>query len=248
MRKIILFCFILFLSAQLFAKKWDISTANNAYQEQQYEKAADEYLNLAEQGVKNFELFYNLGNTYFKLNDIGLARLYYEKAAKFDPLNKDLQENLSMVKANLKDKETIEKTFLETVLQKILFALSINLLAILILIVFILIMASIVFLIISKNNGLRNFSKILIVVFSCIFFILVIMEVWRVRTFYSEDSGIILDETLIAYSGPSEDFPQVFTIHEGLKVSIERYDNDWILIKLPSGNGGWVMKSAIGII
>jgi len=247
-KKLYILLLIVLLSSSLLAEEYDLTAANRAYQNQNYEKAAEEYLKTVDQGVMNFQLFYNLGNTYFKLNNLGYARLYYEKAAKFDPLDRDLRENLAMVKANLKDKEVDQKSFFETVLQKIIFSFSINVLAILILVIFILLMASIVLLIISKEGGLRNLSKILIVILSCIFFILVVMEIWRIRTFYAKDTAIILDETVIAYSGPSQDFQQVFTIHEGLKVTIERFDNDWVLIKLPSGNGGWVTQSSIGVI
>jgi len=247
-KKIYVVVLFVLVSSTLLAEHYDIADANQAYQEQEYGRALQEYMKVADQGVKNFVLFYNLGNTYFKLNNIGNARLYYEKAAKFEPLHKELRENLAMVRANLKDKEVVEKSFIETVLEKIVFALSINILAILILIIFILLMASIVLLIISRNHVVRNVSKILIVIFSCFFFIFVVIEVWRIRTFYSEDQAVILEETVLAYSGPSRDFPQVFTIHEGLKVTIERYDNDWALIKLPSGNGGWVMQSSIGVI
>lgn len=248
MKKVYIVVLILLFSSILIAEDYDISAANQAYQNQEYKEAAEEYMTFVNSGVKNFELFYNLGNTYFKLNDIGQARLYYEKAARFDPLHKDLRDNLAMVKANLKDKEISQKTFIETVFEKVFFAFSINLLAILILIVFILLIASIVLLIISKQGALRNFSKILIVILSCIFFIFIVIEIWRVQAFYADDAAVILDETVIAYSGPSQDFPQVFTIHEGLKVTIERFDNEWVLIKLPSGNGGWIIQSSIGVI
>lgn len=95
---------------------------------------------------------------------------------------------------------------------------------------------------------MKRIVKIFLVILAVIFFLVTVTEVMRIRDFYTDDSAVILDETVIAYSGPSDDFPQVFTIHDGLKVSIERFDNDWVLIKLPSGNGGWVLTSTLGII
>ena len=118
----------------LCAKKYDLSAANTAYQEQNYQQAEEEYMKLVSEGVKNFELFYNLGNTYFKLNDLGNARLYYEKAAKFEPLNTELNENIAMLMANIKDKEEVNRSFVETLLRKIYFAFSINLLGIFVLV------------------------------------------------------------------------------------------------------------------
>jgi tetratricopeptide (TPR) repeat protein len=249
MKKIIYILSILLLIPLLiFAKEYDLTAANSAYQEQNYQKAKEEYMKLANEGVKNYELFYNLGNTYFKLNDPGNARLYYEKAAKFKPLDAELNENIAMLLASIKDKEEVERSFIETLLRRIYYAFSINLLGVFILIFFILMMAFIVLLIMSRSMVIKRLVKIFLVVFAVIFFIAAMTEVMRIRDFYSDNNAVILDEVVIAYSGPSEDFPQIFTIHEGLKVSIERFDNDWVLIKLPSGNGGWILTSALGII
>jgi len=249
MKKLIFILSILLLIPLLLcAKEYDITAANSAYQEQNYQKAQEEYMKFANEGVKNFELFYNLGNTYFKLNDLGNARFYYEKAAKFEPLNKELNANIAMLMASMKDKEEVERSFVETLLRKIYYTLSINLLGVLVLISFIIMMAFVVILIMSRSAILKRVVKILLVIFAVIFFLITVTEVMRIRDFYAEDSAVILDETVIAYSGPSDDFPQVFTIHDGLKVSIERFDNDWVLIKLPSGNGGWVLTSTLGII
>lgn len=247
-KNIFILSILLLIPLLLCANEYDITAANSAYQEQNYQKAEQEYMKIVTDGVKNYELFYNLGNTYFKLNDLGNARLYYEKAAKFEPLNKELNENVAMLLASIKDKEEVERSFIETLLRKIYYAFSINLLGVFVLISFILIMAFIVLLIMSRSAILKRIVKILLVIFAVIFFLVTVTEVMRIRDFYTDDFAVILDETVIAYSGPSEDFAQVFTIHEGLKVLIERFDNDWVLIKLPSGNGGWILTSALGII
>ncbi|HHI88111.1 MAG TPA: tetratricopeptide repeat protein [Candidatus Cloacimonetes bacterium] len=249
MKKIIYILSILILIPLLLcAKEYDLTAANSAYQEQNYQKAEEEYMKLVNEDVENFELFYNLGNTYFKLNNLGNARLYYEKAAKFKPLNAELNENIAMLLASIKDKEEVERSFIETLLRKIYYAFSINLLGVFIVIFFIVMMAFIVFLIMSRSAVFKRIVKVFLVIFAVIFFLVTVIEVMRIRDFYSDNNAVILNEVVIAYSGPSEEFPQVFTIHEGLKVTIERYDNDWVLIKLPSGNGGWILTSALGII
>ncbi len=249
MKKIIYILSILFIIPLLLcAKEYNLTAANSAYQEQNYQIAKEEYMKLVNEDVENYELFYNLGNTYFKLNDLGNARLYYEKAAKFEPLNQELNENITMLMANIKDKEEVERSFIETLLRKIYYTFSINLLGVFAVIFFILMMAFIVFLIMSRSAVLKRIVKVFLVIFAVIFFLVTVTEVMRIRDFYADNNAVILDEVVIAYSGPNEDFPQVFTIHEGLKVSIERFDNEWVLIKLPSGNGGWVLTSALGII
>jgi Tetratricopeptide repeat. len=137
MKKIIYILSILFIIPLLLcAKEYNLTAANSAYQEQNYQIAKEEYMKLVNEDVENYELFYNLGNTYFKLNDLGNARLYYEKAAKFEPLNQELNENITMLMANIKDKEEVERSFIETLLRKIYYTFSINLLGVFAVIIF----------------------------------------------------------------------------------------------------------------
>ncbi|MEA3475030.1 MAG: tetratricopeptide repeat protein [Candidatus Cloacimonadota bacterium] len=247
MKKVILLIILFFINLQLLAG-YDISKANNAYQNQEYEKARDSYEELVKKGIKNFNLFYNLGNTYFKLENYGFARLFYEKALKFRPLDKDLIFNLELLKSRLKDKEETKETFLSHILKKMYYFLSINMLAIFVLICFILIMFTIVLVILANKSSTKRVIKVFMVILSILFMIFLIFTVARLHEFHNKDFAVIIDETVFAYSGPSKDFQQVFTIHEGLKIKIERFDKNWVLIKLQSGNGGWIEKDRIKII
>ncbi len=76
------------------AQEWFFE-ANRAYKSDQYREAAEGYLNLVEKGFKSGHLYYNLGNAYFRLGDLGKAILYYEKARLLIPRNDDLRFNLS---------------------------------------------------------------------------------------------------------------------------------------------------------
>ena len=250
MKKVILLIILFSINLQLFAG-YDISKANKAYQNQEYEKARDFYEELVGKGIKNFNLFYNLGNTYFKLEEFGLARLFYERAAKFNPLDKDLNFNLELLKSRLKDKEETKETFLSDIFKKIYYLLSINMLAIFVLICFILIMFTIVLVILANKSSTEKVVKVFMAILSMFFVIFLIFTIARLHEFYNKNFAVIIDETVFAYSGPSKDFQQVFTIHEGLKVRIDPSadgDKDWVLIKLQSGNGGWIEKEKIKII
>ena len=72
----------------------NISEANELYNEQKYEQARDIYLKLVQKGINNSKLYFNLGNTYFQLQDYGKARLYYEKAKKLNPNDRDILYNI----------------------------------------------------------------------------------------------------------------------------------------------------------
>ena len=246
-KKVTLLIIFLSICLQLLAE-FDISKGNNAYQNQEYEKAKEYYEEFVQKGVRNFNLFYNLGNTYFKLENYGLSRLFYEKALKFRPLNKDLVFNSKLLQARLKDKEENEESFLQHIFKEIYYFFSINLLSIFVLICFILIMLTIVLLTLAEKPTTKIVVRVFMVIFSILFMIFLIFAVGRLNEFYNKNFAVIVDETVFAYSGPSSDFQQVFTIHKGLKVRVEKFDKYWVLIKLQSGNGGWIEKNSIYVI
>src|SRR5512137_1616096 len=80
--------------------------ANQAYQQQDFEKAASLYQQIISQGYESKDVYYNLGNCYYRLNQIGQSVLYFEKALKLDPHDADVRYNLELV--NLKVIDRIE--------------------------------------------------------------------------------------------------------------------------------------------
>jgi len=72
--------------------------ANNSYLQALYQEALDDYLMIEEMGYTSSKLCYNIGNTYFKLNNIPRSILYYERALKIDPSDADILNNLSLAK------------------------------------------------------------------------------------------------------------------------------------------------------
>ncbi|GAH77672.1 unnamed protein product, partial [marine sediment metagenome] len=77
-----------FSNDELFRK------GNALYKEGKYEDAIEQYRKIIDGGILNGNLFYNLGNAYFRKGKIGYAILYYEKALKFLPRDRELNENL----------------------------------------------------------------------------------------------------------------------------------------------------------
>ncbi len=75
-----------------------LNKANTSYSQSQYKEALTDYLKIEEMGYASEVLFYNIGNTYFKLNEIGKSILYYERALKLNPSDKDLINNLTLAK------------------------------------------------------------------------------------------------------------------------------------------------------
>lgn len=78
----------------------DMSKANKAYLEQDYETALQQYKKIEAQNV-SAELYFNIANTYFRMSDYVNSTLYYEKALKLSPNNEVYQVNNKISKTRL---------------------------------------------------------------------------------------------------------------------------------------------------
>jgi tetratricopeptide (TPR) repeat protein len=78
--------------------------ANELYKQKEYEQAAQVYENIATLGYESAEVYYNLGNCYYKTNQIGLTILNYERAKKIEPDNDDIEFNLKLAGLRVSDR------------------------------------------------------------------------------------------------------------------------------------------------
>ena len=105
----------------LFVVLWGISlsflwsqspkcVADSLYQKGKYPEAAQAYEHLLQEG-EHADLYYNLGNAYYRMNDIGRCILNYERAALRDPGNSDIQFNLALARTKTIDKIGDDSSF-----------------------------------------------------------------------------------------------------------------------------------------
>ena len=91
------------------AERWEMG--NKAYMDGAYDKAVEEYSAILEGGEYSMELYYNLANAYFKMEKIGKAILYYNKALRIAPSQEDVLHNLAIAETRTKDKITAVPEF-----------------------------------------------------------------------------------------------------------------------------------------
>ena len=114
-------CYLLFLFATSFLVGQNNTTklfekANKNYKEGSYEVALDLYKQIEAGNVVSSELYYNMANSYYKLNRVGQTIYYYEKALQLDPLNEDAANNLTFARRMTIDTiEELPKTFLQKI-------------------------------------------------------------------------------------------------------------------------------------
>ena len=81
-----------------FAQNDQFTAGNQHYANKEYARAIKAYQQVLAQGVESAQLYYNLGNAYFKHGDLGHAIANYLKARRLDPANEEIQFNLEFAR------------------------------------------------------------------------------------------------------------------------------------------------------
>lgn len=93
--------------------------ADSAYMADNYELATDLYRQSIDADGTSSVLYYNLGNAYYRMNDLGRAIVYYERALQLDPTNGDARANLEFVNTQITDKPLDSGSFISDMISNI---------------------------------------------------------------------------------------------------------------------------------
>ncbi len=236
--------FILFVSISANASNSFLEKGISYYNEGQYDNALNSFLEVAESGVQNGKLYYNIGNAYFKLGNIGKSIVWYKRAKKLIPNDPDLNFNLNYLKSFLKD-ET-EKDGLN--FSDFLFfwkdkmnSKSIQYIAIFFnALLFIFLSTALIF---KKQKSKLKLPILITIVFTSIF-----IATSFYNFFTQNKQGIILSYEITVRSGFSDVSTELFKLHEGTTVTIKEETEEFYKIVFDSDKVGWVKKESLDII
>jgi len=249
--KKILFLLLIITANLTIAQNADstFDNANNLYKNGKFEEAINEYKKIESQKLSSSELYYNLGNSYYKLNKVGPAIYYYEKALKLNPLNEDVKNNLIFAKRLALDNiEELPKTLLQRINANYLQKLSYNQWATVVIVFSIL--GSLLFLLFYFAQG--SLKKRFYFTTSIVSFILLIASLFITYQQYNADTknkeAIIFAEETEVRNAPTFNSEKVFTLHEGTKVIVLDAVDDWKKIKIVDGKIGWMIGNELKIL
>lgn len=249
-RNTIIGVFMVFLLIPLFAlaetNKELIKKANEAYNNKQFEQAANLYEEVIQKGYEAPELYYNLGNAHFKMDNIAPAILYYEKAKKLDPNNEKIQYNLEVAKTLTIDKiEAVPEIFYVRWWQSLKQLFPADTWAKIgiggIFLFFILLS----FYYLSRRMAIKKtaFYTGLVVILLTIF--VFIIGVSRYQSQVKSHEAIVFSPSVTAKSSPDQNSTDLFVMHEGTKVVVLDELNNWYEVKIADGSVGWVKEEDI---
>lgn len=245
--------FFIALCLSLFAFKGFsnelLTKAEKAYDTKKYKEAIDAYQKLIKDGYKSYQLYFNLGNAYYRNNELGRAIYYYELARKVEPDDEDVRINLGIAAAKTIDKiDSKENFFISAVKTNLLSSLSTSAWAWLT--VFCISLSAILFFI-FVNSEILLLKRISFLVSSILFVSFLIsyfLGYSALKDRYENKFAIVLNNEIKILNEPTPIAKTKFSLHEGTKIRVIENNGDWLLIKLDNGNEGWVKLTEVGII
>jgi tetratricopeptide (TPR) repeat protein len=220
--------------------------ANAAYEKNDYAKAADAYRRAIDEGVADSRLYFNYANTLFRLNQPGMAILYYEKARKLDPNDEDIAYNLRFANANIIDKNPAPET--NALTKAIAFAHSAFSINEGLWIVLGLFTVAFLCAILALYAGTAFRGALVTAIVLCILALLALSPSLALKIKEQEtlQYGIVLKPAVEMFSGPGETFQVLTQVHEGTKFEIVETRGEWVSVKLANGKGGFVRLADLG--
>ena len=223
--------------------------ADSAYVAGDYHTAIRQYESLLQGGV-NAEVYYNLGNSYFKVDDIARAILNYERALLMSPGNGDIRANLEIARAKTVDKVVPQpELFFVNWYLSLRAVMSVDGWATVGILTFLIFLIGMGLYFFVSAIQLRKVGFYVSVVSVCLCLLSNLFAYQQKEIMQRHDKAIILVPSVTVRSTPSESGTGLFILHEGHKVSIKDDSmREWREIVIEDGKVGWVRLADIGII
>ena len=219
------------------------------YQKGNYKQAVKGYENLLKE-KKSAALFYNLGNAYYRLDDIPHAVLAYERAQRLAPSNDDIRFNLQLAQSKTIDNLTPEpEMFFVTWYKSFVSIVSIDVWAYLSLICLLICLLGLILYLFVENDIVRRILRMALPLFFICFLVGTALAIQQSLFVNSHDRGVIMSSSAVARKTPDQNSAEVFILHEGSKVKItDDSMGKWTEIELNDGRRGWIQSSRIEAI
>ena len=252
MRQIVLFLFLAVLPICIHAATHtdNKASADSLYAQCKYKEAADAYNAIITTKGEVADLYYNLGNCYYKLGDIPHAILNYERALLLDPSDEDTRANLTLARSKTTDKVTpSSEMFFVTWWRELCNSMSIDGWKTMGIVTFILTLLGCLFYLFFHATIVRKIG------FYCALLLLIVTIVSNLcaytqhQTITQRNAAIITTPVVTVKSSPDPSSTQLFVIHEGSRVQLMgNVTGEWSEILFEEGKQGWVPTTSFEII
>ncbi len=221
--------------------------ADQFYTKQNWDSAISNYQKVLSLGKESPDLYYNLGNAYYKSKVIGKAIWNYELALKLDPNHSDAQNNLAIAKSMRIDK--IDNKKIQVISN---FKSSIGALynergwAVLSIIFLALVISLFLIVVLGKSIVWRRVALVLSLVSIVCFAIIYYLGNSVYKKLKSNNHAVLTAYTSYLMNAPSENAKQMVLLHEGTEFEVLEQNKVFTFVKMENGNEGWLKNDFLG--
>jgi len=220
--------------------------ADMAYKKGSYQQA----IQLYEQALKKEqspELYYNLGNAYYRTNNLSQAIIAYERASKLAPADKDIRFNLQFVTSKTIDRiEPQNELFLKTWYKSLVYLFGIDTWAIIEIVTVLLALIFVLLYLFNHKINIQKYSFYAAILCIAIAVLSHLFAFQQKRTLSHDAKAVITVPEVNIYKTPAKGNKAEFLLHEGtiLKITDKTIPN-WLNVKLADGRVGWIRQSQV---
>lgn len=239
---------LIHLSAYASGPEEKAVLAEKLYKQQLFDSAASVYHSILGEDEISPNVYYNLGNCYYKSGDPVSALLYYEKCLKYDPSNEDARANIEFIREKINNKVDTKRTGLSGWFYTLANSKGNNYWAWMAIILLNFGFISFILVRFIATSNLRNIISISGVV-GLLFGIFTLYLAWYQKSsMQANDKAIIFTPDAEIKSSPSGNSTTVLKLKAGAKVNVTGENENWLEISVDDANKGWIPKEDIKMI
>lgn len=222
---------------------------NALYNEGKYAEAIDKYMSVLETDVHSAELYYNLGNAHYRLNNVAPSIYYFEKALLLNPKDKDIKNNLAFANNMTIDAiDNIPEVGFSKLIKNMTNTFSFDMwakMAVLLAFVYVVLVLMYYF---SYASGKKRIAFVTSVVCLLSLCIALAFAFNKFELDKKDNPAIVFAQESQVKTEPNLRSEEAFRLHEGTKVQVIDTVNNWKKVKLLDGKTGWIDSEDIKLL
>ena len=238
-----MFACMMFIPLSVSAADYARANADAAYRSGDYQKAVELYKEDLREGVSAVT-YHNMGNAYYRMDNVPMAILCYERALKFSPSDSRIEHSLQIAQKKTADRlPSVSMLFFKKWYMAVVCMKTANGWAYCAVVMLVAALMLLLLYLFASGDMVRRVAFYLSAV-AFLFCVACNVFAWQHSRLLTEsDTAVVIRETVDVKSSPAEKQSAVFTIHEGTSVEIQDADIvGWLFIRLSDGREGWIKK------
>lgn len=246
MKKLLYILVFLFSAVSFGQNEKLFDDGKDLYKNGKYQQAIDSWMQIIENGEASAELYFNLGNAQYKLNQIGPSIYYYEKALQLSPNDSDIKNNLAFAEnARIDAIDPLPKSVFSKWYHTIADSFTFDGWAILSVICSLGFMGLFLLYYFSYSEKRKRLFFAATLLIGVLFIVAITFAFTTYGEYTRNQPAIIFANELEVKSEPNLGSNTAFILHEGTKVQITAQDGNWLRIIIADGKDGWVPASEL---